>query len=84
MLLNWANNRINGPRPLPSGKRFGPYFLKRVETSAESRPFPASVASCCKTSSACIACQAMSPLELLAFVAALMLSLLLLSAPARV
>src|SRR5262249_19889024 len=78
-LLNWAKNRINGPRFLPSGKRFGPYVFKRFEASTASRPFPATVASCRKTSSRDTACQAADLLAVFGGVAALMLVLLFLS-----
>ena len=39
MLLNWARNRMNGPRFLPSGRRLGPYFWSRVEASAAVETF---------------------------------------------
>jgi hypothetical protein len=38
-LLNWRRNRISGPCFLPSGKRSGPYFVKRRAASAASSPF---------------------------------------------
>jgi hypothetical protein len=56
--LNWAKNRINGPRFLPSGKRFSPCVFNRFEASTASRPFAALAASCLKTSSIDIACEA--------------------------
>ena len=49
---------MNGPRFLPSGSRFGPYFCRRFAASAASRPFPVSVASRSTTSSTAMACQA--------------------------
>ena len=58
MLLNWAMNRMNGPRFLPSGRRLGPYFCRRAAASPASRPCSVLVASRLSTSSTVIACQA--------------------------
>src|SRR5215470_11158402 len=57
MLLNCARNRMSGPRFLPSGRRFGPYFWSRLEASAVSRPIFMLVVSRFIASSADIACQ---------------------------
>src|SRR5215468_8705809 len=73
MLLNWARNRMNGPRFLPSGRRFGPYFWSRAEASAVSSPFSLSVVSRLTTSPSDIACHAAA--SFLAFVASIMLAL---------
>src|SRR5262252_8812423 len=70
MLLNWEMNRMNGPRFLPSGKRLGPYFCKRVEASPPSRPFPVLVVSRLSTSSTAKACQGVGPAADLGFTAA--------------
>src|SRR5215475_491508 len=72
MLLNWARNSINGPRFLPSGRRFGPCFRSRVEASAALSPFWPSVASRFTTSSADIACHTEASPSVFAFVATLM------------
>src|SRR5262249_23682670 len=74
MLLNWARNRMTGPRFLPSGKRLGPYFCRRLAASVASRPFPVSVVSRFAASCADIACQATS-LAAFAFAAVPMLVL---------
>src|SRR5262249_31484851 len=74
MLLNWARNRMTGPRFLPSGKRLGPYFCRRLAASVVSRPFPVSMVSRFAASSADIACQATS-LAAFAFAAVPMLVL---------
>src|SRR6516165_6411148 len=68
MLLNWARNRTNGPRFLPSGKRFGPYFCSRLEASPASRPFSISVVRRLTTWSTAIVCQVTSSAVGLAFV----------------
>src|SRR5215831_16419655 len=70
MLLNWEMNRMNGPRFLPSGKRLGPYFCKRVEASPVSRPFTMLVSSRLSTSSTAKACQGVGPAADLGFPAA--------------
>ena len=44
-LLNCVRKRANGPRFLPSGRRFGPYLARRFAASAVSRPFAGSVSS---------------------------------------
>src|SRR5262249_44639091 len=72
MLLNWARNRMNGPRFLPSGRRFGPYFRSRAEASTASSPFSSLVASCFTTSSADIACHVAATLSVLSLIATLM------------
>src|SRR5215468_6073678 len=56
-LLKCAKNFANRLRFLPSGRRFGPYFERRRETSLVSKPFLGSVFSRRKTSSVAIACQ---------------------------
>src|SRR6516225_4284425 len=63
---------MNGPRFLPSGRRFGPYFRSRAEASAASSPFSPLVASCFTTSSADIACHVAASLSVFALVATLM------------
>src|SRR5690349_18338843 len=73
MLLNWASNRMNGPRFFPSGRRFGPYFCSRVAASAASSPFSLLVPSRLTTSAADIACHAAASPSVYAFVAALIL-----------
>jgi hypothetical protein len=50
-------NRINGPRFLPSGKRLGPYFWRRVDASPTARPFSVLVVSRFSTSWTVRACQ---------------------------
>src|SRR5215470_14241539 len=72
MLLNWDRNRMNGPRFLPSGKRLGPYFCRRVDASLAARPFPTSAVSRFTTSSTDIACQGATSLAAFAFAAVLM------------
>src|SRR5262249_50594221 len=72
MLLNWARNSINGPRFLPSGRRFGPCFWSRAEASAALSPFWPLVASRVTTSSADIACHAAASPSVFAFVVTLM------------
>src|SRR6266478_3433787 len=71
MLLNCDRNRMNGPRFLPSGSRFGPYFCRRFAASAASKPLPASVVRRFATSSTAIPCQAMASAVGLAFAAVL-------------
>src|SRR6516165_6893235 len=71
MLLNWDRNRMNGPRFLPSGKRLGPYFCRRVDASLAARPFPLSVVSRFTTSSTDSACQAIPSAVESAFAVAL-------------
>src|SRR4029077_2049752 len=71
MLLNCDRNRMNGPRFLPSGSRFGPYFCRRFAASAASKPLPASVLRRFATSSTAIPCQAMASAVGLAFAAGL-------------
>src|SRR5262249_1953388 len=61
---------MNGACLLPSGRRFGPYFDKRCETSLVSKPFLGSVFSRCRTSSVAMACQAGTSLIVLAIAAA--------------
>src|SRR5579863_7082372 len=73
MLLNWARNRISGPRFLPSGRRFGPCFCSRVAASVASSPFSRLVASCLTTASADIACHAEALLAVDALIATRML-----------
>jgi hypothetical protein len=58
---------MNGPRFLPSGKRLGPYFCRRIEASPASRPFPISVVSRLTTSSTAMACQVIPSAVGLAF-----------------
>src|SRR6516225_7174968 len=70
MLLNCDRNRMNGPRFLPSGNRFGPYFCRRLAASPASRPFLVLVLSRFITSSAVIACQVDTSLAVLTFEAA--------------
>src|SRR5262245_60928721 len=60
---------MRGPRRLPSGNRFGPYFCSRVEASPASSPLRLSVTSCFTTSSAGMACQAMASPAVLTFAA---------------
>src|SRR5262249_889995 len=72
MLLNWDRNRMSGPRFLPSGKRLGPYFCRRLEASPAWRPFPLSVVSRFTTSSTDIECQAATSLAAFTFAAVLM------------
>src|SRR6516225_9176178 len=67
MLLNWAMNRMNGPRFLPSGKRFGPYFSSRLEPSPASRPFSVSVVRRLTTWSTAMVCQVIPSAVGLAF-----------------
>src|SRR5262249_14835262 len=63
---------MNGPCLLPSGRRFGPYFERRCETSVVSKPFLRSVFSRRRTSSAATACQAgTSPMGLAIAVASI-------------
>ena len=52
---------MRGPRFLPSGRRFGPYFWSRLEASAELSPLSALVESSFTTSLAVIACQVAPP-----------------------
>src|SRR5262249_17983589 len=63
MLLNWSRKRINGPCFLPSGKRLGPYFARRCDASAGSRPLRELVFSRRTTSSAARACQVVAPVS---------------------
>src|SRR4029077_7251439 len=70
MLLNWEMNRINAPRFLPSGKRLGPYFWRRVDASPTAKPFSVLVVSRFSTSSTVRACQGAAPAVDVEFTAA--------------
>src|SRR5262249_39913304 len=61
---------MNGPRLLPSGRRFGPYFERRCETSLVSKPFLGLVFSRRRISLLVTVCQAGTSLIGLAIVAA--------------
>jgi len=67
MLLNWDRNRMNGPRFLPSGKRFGPYFCSWLEASPAPRPFSISVVRRLTTWSTVMVCQVIPSAVGLAF-----------------
>src|SRR5215510_1316296 len=64
---------VNGPRFFPSGRRFGPYFSRRLDASAAPSPFSVLVASFLTTSSTSIAYQATISLAVSAFVGAVMI-----------
>lgn len=66
---------MNGPRFFPSGRRFGPYFSRRLDASVAASPLFVSVASFFTASSTDIAYQATTSLAVSAFVGALMLGL---------
>src|SRR5262245_23415128 len=72
MLLNCAKNLVNGPRFLPSGKRFGPYCWSRAEDSGRLRPFSELVTSRLTTSACDMACQAATSLSVFVFTVVLM------------
>src|SRR5262249_11096918 len=74
---------MNEPRFLPSGKRLGPYFARRLEASPESRPFWRSVLSRFTTSSTGRECQAVASLAVMVFAAASMCILRLQLDPRR-
>ena len=63
---------MNGPRFLPSGKRFGPYCRSRAEASDRSRPFSELVTSRLTTSVRDMACQPAASLIMFVFTAVLM------------
>src|SRR6476646_2828394 len=67
--------RTNDPRFFPSGRRFGPYFSRRLDASVALRPFSVPVASVFTTSSTGIAYQATTSLAVSAFVGAVMIGL---------
>src|SRR5215510_7529447 len=65
---------MNGARFFPSGRRFGPYFSRRLDASAAPRPFSVVVATFFTTSSTGIAYQATTLLAVSACVGAVMLA----------
>src|SRR5262249_16678676 len=67
--------RMKGPRFFPSGRRFGPYFSRRLDASVALRPFSVPVASAFTTSSTGIAYQDTTSLAVSAFAGAVMIGL---------